>query len=125
MRGVLAPMQLDSRDKIATIDDLAQVVEAYRNAQAEADRWKKAAEVLKARIQQAMGDATVATVAGQPVATWRPTGQFQETKFRNEQPDLARHYVKTVEVIDTERLAADHPDLYTAYRARRFVRVQP
>lgn len=106
------------------IDDIAEVVKAHKKAQDEADKWQKAADVLKKRIQVLMGDATEATVAGAPVYTYRYTGQFNAKRFTADHPDLAVKYTvtETVERLDVDALAADHDELFTAYRSRRFER---
>jgi hypothetical protein len=104
------------------LTELAELDHAYRNAEAEAKRWKKAADTLKARIQTAMGDSTEASINGLPAYTWKPSGQFQATRFTAENPELAAKYTTTVEVLDTEALKAEQPGLFTAYRSRVFKR---
>jgi hypothetical protein len=95
---------------------------AYRNAEAEAKRWKKAADTLKSRIQEAMGDNTEASINGLPAYTWKPSGQFQTTRFSTENPELAVKYTTTVEVLDTDALKKEQPGLFAAYRSRVFKR---
>lgn len=106
------------------LDDLAALIAQYDAMVAEADKWTRAADVLKRRIQAVMGEAAEATIAGRPVFTWRHTGQFNEKRFATDNPDLALKYTRTitVEQLDRDALAAEQPDLYTAYRARRFER---
>lgn len=106
------------------IDHLAALTEALEQAEAEAKKWADAAEVLKKRIQAEMGDATEATVNGNLAYTWRRTGQFSQKRFTTEQPDLAVKYTRTVtrDELDVDTLKAEQPDLFTAYRARRFER---
>lgn len=74
---------------------------------------------LKNRVRDRLGTAEQLMCGEQLVATWKNSGQFAEARFRAEQPDLATQYEKPVPVLDTESLAADHPDLYRRYRARR------
>lgn len=50
--------------------------------------------------------------------TWKANGTFAPKRFREEQPELAAKYTRTVEEIDTDALKADHPELFTQYRAR-------
>lgn len=106
------------------LTDLAAVIAAYDQARAEADKWTKSAEVLRKRIEEAMGQAEEATVAGLPAFTWRRTGAFNARRFTTDHPDLATKYTRPVtrEELDTEALAAEHTDLFTAYRGRRFLR---
>lgn len=109
---------------MSTVDltEHAALVTAYDAAVAEAKKWIEAAEVLKKRLQAAMGEATVAEMDGRPAFTWKPTGQFNEKRFTAEMPELASQYMVTVERVDTGALAKDHPTAYAAYRARRFER---
>jgi putative phage-type endonuclease len=99
----------DVRDEITL---LAEKTAAGEKA-AKADR-----DALKNRVRGLLGDAERLVCGEQEIATWRNTGQFCEARFRAAHPDLAARYVTTVEVVDTDRLAADHPELHTAFRAR-------
>jgi len=106
------------------LDHLAALIASYEQTQAEADKWQKAADVLKARIQAEMGEATEATLAGKPVFTWRNTGQFNAKRFSQDHPDLTTKYTKPVtrDELDVEALKVEQPDLFTAYRSRRFLK---
>lgn len=106
------------------LDHLAALVASHAEMQAEADKWQKAADTLKARIQAEMGDATEATVAGRSVFTWRRTGVFSAVRFGKDHPDLVTKYTRPVtrDELDTTTLAAEHAELYAAYRSRRFER---
>ncbi|MGV4984569.1 YqaJ viral recombinase family protein [Streptomyces sp. NRAIS4] len=64
------------------------------------------------------GDAEVATIGGRVAYTWRQNGQFAAARFREAEPELAAQYTHLVPAVDTERLAADHPEIYRKYRAR-------
>ncbi|WP_254705927.1 YqaJ viral recombinase family protein [Streptomyces vilmorinianum] len=73
------------------------------------------------QLRVAVGEAEVATIGGRPVYTWRQNGNFAAARFRAAEPELAAEYTHMVPAIDTERLAADHPETYREYRARRLV----
>jgi len=107
-----------------TLDHLAALVLAEQQAKAEASRWADAAKTLEARIQAEMGADTEATIGGNVVYTWRHTGQFSTKQFTAQQPELAAKYTieRLVAEIDQKTLADEQPDLYTAFRARRFER---
>src|SRR5687767_11664113 len=107
---------------VRPLDHMAALVEAYDQAVAEAAKWATAAEVLKKRIQAEMGDATEATVAGVAAFTWKHTGTFAHARFAKDHPDLAEKHTVMRPALDADALAAAHPDLYTAYRGRRFER---
>jgi putative phage-type endonuclease len=51
--------------------------------------------------------------------TWKQNGNFSESTFRKNHPDLVGQYTRTVQVIDTDRLKADHPVIYRECRGRR------
>lgn len=70
------------------------------------------------QMRAVVGDAEVATIGGREVYSWRQNGQFAHARFRQEQPELAAEYTRQVPAVDTERLAADHPEIYRKYRAR-------
>ncbi|MFI1767460.1 YqaJ viral recombinase family protein [Streptomyces sp. NPDC020800] len=70
------------------------------------------------QMRQLAGDAEVATIGGRPAYTWRQNGQFAPARFRAAEPDLATAYTRMVPAVDTERLAAEHPEIYRKYRAR-------
>src|SRR5687767_9192956 len=107
---------------VANLDTLGPLIDAYDQAVAEAAKWAKAVETLKKRIQVEMGDRTEGTVAGALAFTYRHTGQFAAKRFTNEHAELAQQYTVMRPALDTDALAADHPNLFTAYRARRFER---
>ncbi|WP_435600803.1 YqaJ viral recombinase family protein [Streptomyces sp. C10-9-1] len=65
-----------------------------------------------------LATAEVATVGHREVYSWRQNGAFAPARFREAEPELAAHYIRMVPAIDTERLAADHPETYRTYRAR-------
>jgi hypothetical protein len=106
------------------LDDIAALTKDYAKFQAEADKWQKAADTLKKRIQQVMGAATEATVAGDVVFTYRHTGKFNADRFSADHPDLVMKYTvtETVQRLDVATLAKEHEALFTAYRGRRFER---
>lgn len=104
-----------------------RVVDPVTVAELIADRDRldeQAAEVKTARdeisnqLKAMLGDAEVAVADGRPVFTWKQNGAFAAARFRKAYPDLAAKYVRMVEAVDTDALAADHPDIYRANRAR-------
>lgn len=69
-------------------------------------------------MRDAAGEAEVVK-AGKGVAwSWKANGAFKSAQFRENEPELAARYVRTVQAIDTDALAADHPEIYARYRAR-------
>lgn len=112
-----------SSTQSANLDALADTYRAWKSAKDEMDRWKKTVETLQQRLQAEMGAAEEATVFGRRVFTWRNSGQFNATRFTTEHPHLAEQFTvtRTVEELDLDALKTAQPDLFTAYRARRFV----
>lgn len=70
------------------------------------------------------GKAEVARVGSKSAWTWRQNGTFASSRFREEMPELAAQYTRQIDAIDTDRLAADHPETYRKFRAR-VLRVPP
>ncbi len=101
----------DERDEIARLRE--KTLAAEKAAVADAD-------ALKNRVRGLIGDAERLMCGDIEVATWRNSGKFLEKRLRAAHPKLAAEYEHEVTktVLDTERLAADHPDIYRACRGR-------
>ncbi|MFJ4627090.1 YqaJ viral recombinase family protein [Streptomyces sp. NPDC088847] len=70
------------------------------------------------QMRDAAGTAEVVK-SGKDVAwSWKANGAFAPKRFREAEPELAAAYTHQVDAIDTDRLKADHPELFTRYRAR-------
>jgi hypothetical protein len=87
-----------------------------------AAQWKKMADEITARIQQEMGSATAVLVAGQKVATYRPSRRYAESQLQRDHPNLTQHYRHEVrtDVFDMELFAKAHPDIADQYVIRSF-----
>ncbi|MBC9729893.1 YqaJ viral recombinase family protein [Streptomyces sp. TRM68367] len=66
-------------------------------------------------------DAEIVKSNGTVAWTWKQNGNFSATTFREQYPELAAQYVKSVEVIDTDRLKTEHKDIYRKCRGRRLL----
>lgn len=90
------------------LDDLAPMIELYREAGSKIAEWTEIRDKVRAAIEQRMGEHETGTVAGQPVVRW-----VHVTSNR----------------VDTTLLKANHPDVYracvTPQTSRRFTVVQP
>lgn len=73
---------------------------------------------IENQMKALLGEAETAAVGSRTVFTRYQNGQFAHARFREAEPELAAQYVRMVPAVDTERLAADHPDIYQHYRAR-------
>lgn len=110
--GTIADVDQDERDEIARLREKTMAAEKAAKADSEA---------LKNRVRDLIGESEQLMCGDAVIATWRNTGQFSEKRFRAEHAELAAKYTRpfTVVQIDAAALAADHPDIYTACRARR------
>lgn len=83
----------------AEIDDLADWLTLYTKAKAKEKECQEKADLAKRRIAERLDErgATVATIDGQPVATWTTVGQsyFDKKKFSSEYPDIADQFTTT------------------------------
>ncbi|MFG2404187.1 YqaJ viral recombinase family protein [Streptomyces brevispora] len=62
--------------------------------------------------------AEVAKVGNGVAWSWKQNGNFAAKRFREAHPELAAELTRVVEELDVDRLKEEHPDLYTAFRAR-------
>jgi putative phage-type endonuclease len=108
----IADVDPADRDKIA--DLRAQTLAAEKAAEV-------ATNALKNQVRALIGDKEQLMCGDQIVATWRNTGQFSRKRFAEAHPELVEQYTRPVSVdeLDVDALAADHPDLYGAFRVRR------
>lgn len=67
------------------------------------------------------GSAELAKCGSKTAWTWKQNSTFAAKRFREEQPEAAAKFVRTVQELDVDRLKAEAPDLYRQYRARRLV----
>jgi putative phage-type endonuclease len=105
-----------------TVADPADVLPLVEERRALKERAQQLADELadvETRLKAAAGAAEVVKVRGEVAFTWRRNGPFAMRRFAEAHPELAAEYTRTVEALDVERLAAERPDLYRAFRARR------
>jgi putative phage-type endonuclease len=122
----------------ATKDLLGRLYEVAPEAIAEVD-LRKARELRKERaeldaqikeltrrktaveneMRDTAGTAEIARVGAATAWTWKANGNFSESDFREQYPDLAAQYTKTVEVLDLDRIKTEQEAAYAACRGRR------
>lgn len=92
----------------------------WNQARTNAEGWSTEADRIRKRIEERIGDAYAATVDGVKVLTYRPTKKYAEARLRKDYPDLTEHFilVQKVEVLDTDKFAAQHPEIAERYRVR-------
>ena len=99
-------------------EDVIPVLTKWAEAKAAVKAAERDADVLEAQLRLIAGDAEEVLVDGVPAFTVKGNGTFSESRFRENCPNLAAEFVKTREVVDLDRLKAEHPLIYTAHRAR-------
>lgn len=109
--------------KTATGEVLGQA-RAYYAAVEAANRAILLARGREHELQAWLGDAEIAMhpVTGKPVFTWKRNGTFAGARFRQEQPAaVVAAFTRKADAIDTGLMKDKDPELYRAYRARKFL----
>ncbi|MFJ3100301.1 YqaJ viral recombinase family protein [Streptomyces sp. NPDC086835] len=125
--GLEATKELLGRLWVAKPEDIVEVdLERARALRAQRARLTDQIKALNTELttveneMRLMAESAEIAKVGNAVAwTWKQNSTFAPKRFREEQPELAAKYMHTVEVLDTDRLKADHPTVYRQYRARQ------
>ncbi|MEU5302243.1 YqaJ viral recombinase family protein [Streptomyces noursei] len=107
-----------------TVADPAEVrplLERRRELKAREQRTADELREVDNRLKATAGEAEVVKVQGEVAFTWKRNGPLAAKRFTAAHPDLAQQYTHRVDALDTQRLAAEHPDEFRAHRARRLV----
>jgi putative phage-type endonuclease len=108
-------------EAIAEVD--LRKAKELRAKRAELDAQIKALGHEKTAVDNEMrdlaGHADIVRVGAATAWTWKANGNFSETDLRKQYPEIAAKCVKTVEVLDLDRLKTEHKDAYNACRGRR------
>lgn len=91
-----------------------------RDAQRRLEEAQKQVALCRDRFDAIIGDRDHLTADGRDVAFYRHDGRFSAKRFTEEMSHIANQYTRTrtETYLDEEALKADHPFLYTQYRAR-------
>ncbi|BBA98269.1 hypothetical protein RVR_4398 [Actinacidiphila reveromycinica] len=84
-------------------------------------RAKGVAEELRAvenEIRLLTGENEIAQADGKAAWSWKANGTFASKRFTEDEPQLAATYTHMVPALDLDRLKAEQPQKYAAYRAR-------
>jgi len=104
------------------IDDAtADALRTYVNYNQQLKTLTEAKDAIKATVCGLLGSALSGSHNGLEVVTWKNTGTFNEAAFTADYPELAAEFTVKVERLDTKALQSARPDLYAAYRGRRFL----
>lgn len=82
--------------------------------------WQKEYAKAQEAIDAVMGDATVGTVDGAQVLTYRYEDRFRGGEFKKKYPDTWRSYVTEVteKKFNLELFKLSRPDLYEEFKVR-------
>ncbi|MEU8870512.1 lambda-exonuclease family protein [Streptomyces javensis] len=110
-------------DDVVDVDlGKAKGLRAYRaDLKAQMGKLDRELTTVENEMRLLTGDAELAKCGAKTAWTWKQNGTFAAKKFREEQPEAAVKYVRTVTELDVDRLKAEDPVLYRKYRARRLV----
>ncbi|MFI1954841.1 YqaJ viral recombinase family protein [Streptomyces xinghaiensis] len=96
-----------------------------RAQRADLDAQIKALSKQKTAVENEMrdtaGTAEIVKVGAATAWTWKQNGNFSEADLREKYPEIAAACTKKVEVLDLERIKAEHEAAYTACRGRRLL----
>lgn len=78
---------------------------------------------LETRLKKAVGEAEVAEINGVEVLTYAKTDSYRWAEFATENPQIADRYKIKVEqeILDKDKLLAEHGGLLQAFRTRQFL----
>ncbi|CAL9608732.1 hypothetical protein SUDANB1_05580 [Streptomyces sp. enrichment culture] len=93
----------------------------YFELKAQIEALDNELSTVKNQMRDDAGPNEVVKAGGKPAWTWKQNGPLSESMLRRKYPDVAAEYVTTVQVIDTDRLKTEKPDVYSACRGRRLV----
>lgn len=107
-------------EKVQELDRYVRLLADYDECRKSIDFWKTELEKKKAELAAIMGDATVGTVNGEQVLTYRFEERFRGSDFQKVYPDTYRMFTREVtkKTFDLELFKASRPDLYDEFRAR-------
>jgi predicted phage-related endonuclease len=106
-----AVVEIDTEERDALVVEREKVTAAESAA-------KKDHEALKNKVRARLGDAEELACGGRALFTWKHTTRFAAARFAEAHPDKAKQYRRQAMVLDTERLAAEEPDLYRKFCSR-------
>lgn len=100
----------------AHVSKLQKLAEAADNIKF----WTRQYEKLKTELGEVMGDATIGTVDGVEVVTYRYKDQFRGADFKRAYPDTYRLFVTEVteKKFNVELFKSSRPDLYDQFKVR-------
>lgn len=108
----------EGAEKVVRAEETAPLLAELDRLQGAAKDAEAQIASVKNRLAMMLGDAETAVWDGETLFTRKQNGTFSAKRFEASHPDLAAKYTHLVPAIDTKALAADHPEIYRAHRAR-------
>lgn len=105
---------------LAETENARSAWQDWRRAKAQEAATKREVERTRRALDRIIGDNQRVLLAGVEVADYCNDGAFNEKKFRDELPHIAKDYLswKAAEVFDVARFKEDNPTLFEAFRTR-------
>lgn len=100
------------------LEVLTEIRSRYDAAKDLVKKYESEAGKAEAELRELAGPAVSLTADGKPFATFKSTGTFASTKFKETHPDKAEEYTIQKSAIDTARLKTEDPHLYNQFRSR-------
>lgn len=109
--------------KSVELGSLEADVNNYKQALQDIKQMEAYAAGLKKKIIKKIGNAEEATLGGVLAFTYARTGSFRWAEFATEHPQIADQYKVQVtqEVLDKDKLLADHGAILADYQSRQFL----
>lgn len=108
----------EGAEKVIPADAIEPLKAKLGTIKAEISRLEAEEASAKNQLAFMLGDAEAAVWDGQTLVTRKQNGTFSAKRFEQAHPELAAQYTHMVPAINAKALAADHPDIYRAFRAR-------
>lgn len=107
-------------EQVQELDRHVKLLADYDECRRSIEFWKGELEKKKAQLAEIMGDATVGTVNGEQVLTYRYEERFRGADFAKSYPDTYKLFTREVtkETFDLTLFRASRPELYEEFRAR-------
>ncbi len=108
----------DDDDIVLDPDVVRPIRERIEHADERIKFWKNDKAAAEADFRLLAGPHLTVTVEGKTYATLKSTGTFAGRQFQDNDPDVAKDFMRTASVVDTARLKIEKPETYNHYRSR-------
>lgn len=114
--------EIDLTEKADLIEQEYAADQARRFHEAEAEKYERVRDQVRAELRRLMGTHEIALVHGKEVLKRTLSKQFADARFRKAHPDIWEDY-KTPRLkyeLDMDRLRKDLPDLVAQFSTERW-----